>query len=50
MSEMIKRGWINADDIRNVSQVEVALTKFFGVDSVSQYRDPATCSKENTHL
>lgn len=35
VSEMIKRGWINADDIRNVSQVEVALTKFFGVDSVS---------------
>ncbi|HEY5743740.1 MAG TPA: HigA family addiction module antitoxin [Terrimicrobiaceae bacterium] len=29
VTEMIKRGWIQADDLRNVSQVEAALTEFF---------------------
>ncbi|HEX7857776.1 MAG TPA: HigA family addiction module antitoxin [Sphingobium sp.] len=33
ISEMIKRGWIDADDIRDVSTVERGLTKFFGVSS-----------------
>lgn len=33
VAEMIKRGWIIADDIRNVPAVESALTKFFGVNS-----------------
>lgn len=32
--EMIKRGWINADSVKNVSQVESELVKFFGVSSV----------------
>src|SRR6185369_14406010 len=36
ISEMIKRGWINADSVRNVSQVETALVKFFGVSSVDE--------------
>ncbi|WP_460986722.1 helix-turn-helix domain-containing protein [Sphingobium sp. TomTYG75] len=31
ISEMIKRGWIAADDIRDVPAVERGLTKFFGV-------------------
>jgi HTH-type transcriptional regulator/antitoxin HigA len=36
VSEMIKRRWlIGADDIRDVQNVETALAKFFGVDSVS---------------
>jgi len=34
VTEMIKRGWLDADDIRNVPGVEAALTKFFGVASV----------------
>jgi len=32
IGEMIKRGWLDADDIRNVPKVEAALTKFFGVN------------------
>lgn len=31
IAEMMKRGWIKVDDIRNVSAVEAELTKFFGV-------------------
>ena len=34
--EMIRRGWLNVNDIRDVSNVEKALSKFFEVDSVEQ--------------
>ena len=34
IAEMIKRGWIEADDIRNLPQVESGLMKFFGADSL----------------
>lgn len=34
ISEMIKRGWLSADNIRDVPQVEAALVKFFGAKSV----------------
>src|SRR5665213_575827 len=33
ITEMIKRGWLDASNIRNVSEVEAALVKFFGVAS-----------------
>lgn len=33
ISEMIKRGWIQAEDVRDVSVVEAELVKFFGVNS-----------------
>jgi len=36
VSEMIKRGWLEADDIRNFPKVEAALSKFFGVASVKE--------------
>lgn len=36
VAEMIKRGWLDADNIRNVPQVETALAKFFGVGSVNE--------------
>lgn len=36
ISEMIKRRWINADDVRNVPKVETALTRFFGVASLDE--------------
>ncbi|MEY2486834.1 MAG: HTH-type transcriptional regulator / antitoxin HigA [Verrucomicrobiota bacterium] len=36
VAEMIKRGWIDADDVRDVSQVEAELTKFFGAESPEQ--------------
>ena len=34
IAEMMKRGWIVADEIRNVRQVESELMKFFGVKSL----------------
>lgn len=36
IAEMIKRGWLKADDVRDVRAVETALAKFFGVDSPDQ--------------
>lgn len=36
ISDMIKRGWIDADNVRNVPQVEAALTKFFGVSAIEE--------------
>jgi HTH-type transcriptional regulator / antitoxin HigA len=36
VGEMIKRGWLDADNVRDVSKVEKALAKFFGVNSSSE--------------
>jgi len=36
IAEMIKRGWLDADDVRNVSKVEAALVKFFGVEAADE--------------
>jgi HTH-type transcriptional regulator/antitoxin HigA len=36
ISEMIKRGWLDVEDVRNVGKVELALAKFFGVESADQ--------------
>jgi HTH-type transcriptional regulator / antitoxin HigA len=36
ISEMIKRGWIEADDVRDVASVEKALLKFFGANSLEE--------------
>lgn len=36
VSEMIKRGWLDAVDVRDVESVQNALTKFFQVESVDQ--------------
>jgi HTH-type transcriptional regulator/antitoxin HigA len=33
VSEMIARGWLRAEDVRNVPEVEAALARFFGVTS-----------------
>ena len=33
VAEMIKRGWIEADDVRDVARVESELTRFFGAAS-----------------
>jgi HTH-type transcriptional regulator/antitoxin HigA len=33
IAEMIKRGWIDADDVRDVGQVEKELARFFGANS-----------------
>lgn len=36
IAEMIDRGWLEVDDIRNVSQVEATLLRFFGVHSLEE--------------
>lgn len=36
VTEMIKRGWLDADDVRNVPDVEAAILKFFGVGSLDE--------------
>ncbi len=36
IAAMIKRGWINANDVRDIAAVELGLTKFFGVSTVDQ--------------
>lgn len=36
VSEMMKRGWIEQIDIRDVASVEIALSSFFGVKSVEE--------------
>lgn len=36
VGEMIKRGWIDAQNPKDVSEVEAAVTKFFGVASADQ--------------
>ena len=36
IADMIKRGWIDAEDVRDVSAVEKGLAKFFGVSSPDQ--------------
>ncbi|RSV20531.1 XRE family transcriptional regulator [Sphingomonas sp. ABOLG] len=36
VAAMIKRGWIDASDVRDIAAVERGLTKFFGVERVEQ--------------
>lgn len=36
VSEMIKRGWLDANDVRDVKRVEAALASFFNVQSVEE--------------
>jgi HTH-type transcriptional regulator/antitoxin HigA len=36
ITEMIKRGWLEADSIRDMKKVEASLIKFFGVSSVDE--------------
>ena len=36
VAEMLKRGWLRGDDIRDIPRVESELARFFGVDSVSE--------------
>ncbi|HLZ16890.1 MAG TPA: hypothetical protein VKQ08_07610, partial [Cyclobacteriaceae bacterium] len=36
VAEMINRGWLDADDVRDFPKVETALSKFFGVSSTQE--------------
>lgn len=46
VSDMIKRGWLDADDIRDFPKVESALAKFFGVSSVNEIETFAHAAKK----
>ncbi len=49
ITEMIKRGWLDADDVRDVPKVESALIKFFGVSSIEEIEVlPHAAKKTNT--
>ena len=51
ISDMIKRGWLDAESVRNVQQVESALVKFFGVSSVDEIEIlPHAAKKTKTFL
>ena len=36
VQEMIKRGWLQVEDMRQVAEVEVSLTRFFQADSIDE--------------
>ncbi len=36
IKEMIKRGWIESDDIRDIQKIEASLMKFFKVSSINE--------------
>ena len=36
VSDMIKRGWLDVDDIRNVAKTESELAKFFGAETAAE--------------
>lgn len=36
IAEMVKRGWMDVDDIHNIPKVEAALLKFFGAESLDE--------------
>jgi HTH-type transcriptional regulator/antitoxin HigA len=46
VADMIKRRWIDADDVRDVKAVEVALIKFFNAGSLSEIADMAHAAKK----
>ena len=49
VTDMIKRGWLDADNIRDIQKIESALIKFFGVSSISDIEIlPHAAKKTNT--
>ncbi len=46
VSEMIKRGWLDADNIRDVAKVEAALLKFFNVPTLEDIQAPEHSAKK----
>lgn len=46
VAEMIKRGWLEADNIRDVAQVEAALLKFFNVPTLDDIKTPEHNAKK----
>jgi len=49
IAEMIKRGWLEANDIKDVEKVESALVNFFGAETVDEIEVlPHAAKKTNT--
>ncbi len=49
ITEMIHRGWLNAESVRDVAKIESELTRFFGVTSVAEIEIlPHAAKKTNT--
>jgi HTH-type transcriptional regulator/antitoxin HigA len=48
VAEMIKRRWIDAEDIRDMQSVETSLAKFFGVDVVDNIEIMPHAAKKTT--
>ena len=49
ISEMIKRGWLDAKDVRDVPEVEAALVRYFDVESVNDIEIlPHAAKRTNT--
>lgn len=49
ITEIIKRGWINVEDIRDLESVELAVTEFFGAQSLGQLETlPHAAKKTNS--
>ena len=50
VTEMIRRGWLDADDIRDIPSVEASLAKFFCVNSIDEIEIlPHAAKKTNTY-
>lgn len=50
VADMIKRGWLEAEDMRNVPRVEESLARFFGVASSEEIEIlPHAAKKTNVH-
>ncbi len=49
VSEMIKRGWLDATDVRDVPKVEAALVKFFRAKSPEEILLPHAAKKTNVN-
>ena len=51
VSDMIKRRWLNATDVKDVSSVEAALIKFFSVNSIDEIEVlPHAAKKTHTFM
>jgi HTH-type transcriptional regulator/antitoxin HigA len=49
ITEMIQRGWLEAEDIKDTVKVEAALVKFFGTNSINEIEIlPYAAKKTNT--
>jgi HTH-type transcriptional regulator/antitoxin HigA len=46
VAEMVKRGWIAVENVRNLEEVEAALIKFFKTNTIEEITEPAHAAKK----